>query len=95
MDSTEGRNIATRVMLLKWEGFTVDDVEENITAWEAVQTVNDIAYCYTQTKVMEEENTTKNVPHRYDFQQVMFNRLNFEKNVSSHSLNALCLLCRK
>ena len=74
MDSTEGRNIATRVMLPKWEGFTVDDVEENITAWEAIQTVNNIAYCYTQTEAMEKSRTTKkNVPHRYNFQQVMFN----------------------
>lgn len=73
MDSTEGRNIATRVMLPKWEGFTVNDVKENITAWEAIQTINDIAYCYTQTEAMEKRRTTKNVPHRYDFQQVMFN----------------------
>lgn len=71
MDSTEGRNIATRVMLPKWEGFTVNDVKENITAWEAIQTINDIAYCYTQTEAMEKRRTTKNVPHRYDFQQIL------------------------
>ena len=70
MDSTEGRTIATRVMLPKWEGFTVDDVEENITAWEAIQTVNNIAYCYTQTEAMEKSRTTKKMFHIV----IIFNR---------------------
>lgn len=57
-------------MLPKWEGFTVDDVEENITAWEAIQTVNNIAYCYTQTEAMEKSRTTKKMFHIV----IIFNR---------------------
>ena len=74
----------------------MDDVEENITAWEAVQTVNDIAYCFTQTEAMDSGRTTKYVPHRYDFQQVLFNLLqNADNNIYFRPPNALCLLFKE
>ena len=67
MDSLEGRNIATWAMLPRWEGFTVDETNTSMTAWEAVEVVNDIACCMTQTLVEESGFYSRNVPSSYNF----------------------------
>jgi len=41
-----------------------------MTAWEAVEVVNDIAYCMTQTLVEEGGHFTPNVPFSYDLSRV-------------------------
>lgn len=70
MDAVEGRNIATWALLPRWEGFTVDEMDTSMTAWEAVKIVNDIAYCMTQTQVEEGRAYLKNVPASYNFSTV-------------------------
>ena len=70
MDPVDGRNIATWAMLPRWEGFTTDEVNTSMTAWEAVEVVNDVAYCMTQTLVEEDGVVTRNVPFLYDFTRV-------------------------
>ena len=70
MDPVDGRNIATLAMLPRWEGFTTDEAKTSMTAWEAVEVVNDIAYCMTQTLVEEGGRFTRNVPYLYDFSRV-------------------------
>jgi len=70
MDPVEGRVIATCAMLPHWGGFTTDETETSMTAWEAVEVVKDIAYCMTQTLVEEGGNFLRNVPLSYDFSRV-------------------------
>ena len=70
MDPVDGRNIATWAMLPRWEGFTTDEAKTSMTAWEAVEVVNDVAYCMTQTLIEEGGHFTKNVPFSYDFSRV-------------------------
>ena len=70
MDPVDGRKIATFAMLPRWEGFTTDETKKSMTAWEAIEAVNDIAYCMTQTLVEEDGHFTRNVPHLYDFSRV-------------------------
>lgn len=72
MDAADGRNIATWAMLPRWEGFIVDALNTSMTAWEAVEVVNDVAYCMTQTLVEEDERLTGHVPYRYDFKKVCY-----------------------
>ena len=70
MDATEGRNIATWAMLPLWEGFTASAASGNMSAWEAIETVKDLAFCMTQTLVEEDGRHTKSVPLSYDFTKV-------------------------
>jgi len=70
MDPADGRNIATCAMLPRWEGFTTDEARTNMTPWEAVEAVNDIAYCMTETLVEEGWHFTRNIPLSYDFSRV-------------------------
>ena len=70
MDATEGRNIATWAMLPLWEGFTASAPSGNMSAWEAIETVKDLAFCMIQTLVEENGRHTKNVPLSYDFTKV-------------------------
>jgi len=41
-----------------------------MTPWEAVEAVNDIAYCMTETLVEEGWHFTRNIPLSYDFSRV-------------------------
>ena len=66
----EGRIIATKAMLPRWEGFNEHEVDTNMTAWEAVGVVNDLAYCMTQSKVEDYGIYTGNVPSGYNFRRV-------------------------
>lgn len=70
MDPVDGRNIATWAMLPRWEGFTTDEAKTSMTAWEAVQVVNDVAFCMTQTQAEERGCLSRNVPFSYDFSRV-------------------------
>ena len=76
MDPAEGRKIATRAMLPDWEGFTVKggntslSAWEGLSAWEAIETVNDLAVCMTQAQVENKNRVYKNVPPSYDFSKV-------------------------
>ena len=66
----EGRIIATKAMLPCWEGFEEHEVETTMTAWEAIEVVNDLAYCMTQTKTEEDRRLKENVPSGYNFKRV-------------------------
>ena len=70
MDPAKGRKIATRAMLPDWEGFTVEGGNTSFLAWEAIESVNDLAFCMTQAHVEENNRVDKNVPSSYDFSKV-------------------------
>ena len=70
MDPAKGRNIATRAMLPDWEGFTMEGGNTSLSAWEAIQSVNDLAFCMTQAQVVKNNRVYKNVPSSYDFSKV-------------------------
>lgn len=70
MDPVDGRDIATFAMLPRWEGFTTDEAKTSMTAREAVEVLNDIAYCMTQSEVEEDGQFKRNVPLSYDFSRV-------------------------
>ena len=76
MDLAEGRKIATRAMLPDWKGFTLKGGKTSLSAWEglspweAIETVNDLAFCMTQAHVEEKNRAYKNVPPSYDFSKV-------------------------
>ena len=70
MDAAEGRKIATRAMLPDWEGFTVKGGNTSLSAWEAIETINDLAFCMTQAHVEENSRFSKNVPYSFDFSKV-------------------------
>lgn len=70
MDVLEGRNLATRVMLPKWEDHLADKSDTQMAAWDVVRIIADLAYCMTQSKVEEYRLITSNVPSRYNFKQV-------------------------
>ena len=70
MDPAKGRNIATRAMLPDWEGFTMEGGNTSLSAWEAIESVNDLAFCMTQAQVVKNNRVYKNVPSSYDFSKV-------------------------
>ena len=70
MDAAEGRKIATRAMLPDWEGFTVKGGNTSLAAWQAIESVNDLAFCMTQAHVEEKGRLSKNVPYSFDFSKV-------------------------
>ena len=70
MDPAEGRKIATRAMLPDWEGFTMEGGNTSLSAWEAIESVNDLAFCMTQAHVEGNNRVCRNVPSSYDFSKV-------------------------
>ena len=72
MNTVEGREIATRAMLPHWKGFCVDDVAgENMTAWEAVEQVQNVANCMTKSQTkLQGQSAQINVPYDYNFYKV-------------------------
>ena len=70
MDPAKGRKIATRAMLPDWEGFTMEGGNTSLSAWEAIESVNDLAFCMTQAQVEGNNRVYKNVPSSYDFSKV-------------------------
>ena len=72
MDAVEGRIIATKAMLPRWEGFIVSSASTNMSAWEAIEAVKDLSFCMTQTLVEESGSTTPHVPSSYDFKKVSY-----------------------
>ena len=70
MDPAKGRKIATRAMLPDWEGFTMEGGNTSLSAWEAIQSVNDLAFCMTQAHVEGNNRVCRNVPSSYDFSKV-------------------------
>ena len=70
MDPAKGRKIATLAMLPDWEGFTVTGGNTSLSAWEAIESVNDLAFCMTQAQVVKNNRVYKNVPSSYDFSKV-------------------------
>lgn len=72
MDPVEGRNIATWAMLPRWRGFFNETEDTNISAWDAVMAISDLAYCMTQTLVEEGGTKARNVPSSYDFTRVSY-----------------------
>ena len=70
MDPAKGRKIATRAMLPDWEGFTMEGGNTSLSAWEAIESVNDLAFCMTQAQVVKNNRVYKNVPSSYDFSKV-------------------------
>ncbi|KAJ7355102.1 hypothetical protein OS493_027891 [Desmophyllum pertusum] len=61
MGTVKGRSIATFAML----------GEVNFTNWEAVEAVNDIAYCMKQTMVEKGGEYKNNVPSSYNFYTIL------------------------
>ena len=70
MDPAKGRKIATRAMFPDWEGFTMKGGDTSLSAWEAIESVNDLAFCMTQAHVEGNNRVYKNVPSSYDFSKV-------------------------
>ena len=70
MDPAKGREIATRAMLPDWEGFTMEGGNTSLSAWEAIESVNDLAFCMTQAHVEGNNRVCRNVPSSYDFSKV-------------------------
>ena len=70
MDPVEGRDLATWEMLPRWRGFVNETEETNMSAWNAVLVISDLAYCMTQTLMEEDGRVFKNVPSSYDFTRV-------------------------
>ena len=70
MDPAKGRKIATRAMLPDWEGFTMEGGNTSLSAWEAIESVNDLAFCMTQAHVEGNNRVCRNVPSSYDFSKV-------------------------
>ena len=70
MDPIEGRNIATWAMLPRWRGFVNETEDTNMSAWDAVLAIRDLAYCMTQTLMEEGGRVYENVPAYYSFTKV-------------------------
>ncbi|XP_067056125.1 E3 ubiquitin-protein ligase rnf213-alpha-like isoform X2 [Acropora muricata] len=69
MDAAEGRRIATRAMLPSLEGFTGEGKDTN--AWKAVEVIQNLASCMTNSHVEENGRYLRNVPASYDFREVL------------------------
>ena len=70
MDPVEGRNLATRAMLPRWRGFVSETEETNMSAWDAVLAIRDLAHCMTKTLQEEGGREYENVPAYYSFTRV-------------------------
>lgn len=70
MDPTEGRNIATWAMLPRWRGFLSETEDTNMSAWDAVLAIRDLAYCMTQSLMEEGGRVYENIPAYYSFARV-------------------------
>ncbi|KAK2555497.1 E3 ubiquitin-protein ligase rnf213-alpha [Acropora cervicornis] len=71
MDPVEGRNIATWAMLPRWRGFLSETEDTNMSAWDAVLAIRDLAYCMTQTLMEEGGRVYDNVPAYYSFTKIL------------------------
>ena len=69
-DAAEGRTIATLAMLPRWEGFWVGKSHRDMTAWEAIEEVKDVAYCMTQSYGECNRVVRQCVPRGYVFDKV-------------------------
>ena len=68
MDAAEGRRIATRAMLPSLEDFTGEG--KDTSAWKAVEVIQNLASCMTNSHVEENGRYLRNVPAAYDFREV-------------------------
>ena len=50
----EGRKIAIGAMLPHWEGVCVDDAGKEMTAWDTIQKVQNVAYCLTKRRTKQD-----------------------------------------
>ena len=70
MDPVEGRYLATWATFPRWRGFVSETEATNMSAWDAVLAIRDLAHCMTQTLMEEGGRVFKNVPESYDFAKV-------------------------
>ena len=89
MDPVEGRYLATRAMLPRWRGFVNEAEDANMSAWDAVLAISDLAYCMTQTLMEEGGRVFKNVPTLYDFTRVS-ERLFYLPQAVNYLFTTLC-----
>lgn len=74
MDPVEGRYIATWEMLPLWEGFVVSNADTRMPAQEAIEVIQNLAVCMTQTQVEEYGRFVRNVPASFDFTRVSYSK---------------------
>ena len=89
MDPVEGRDLATWEMLPRWRGFVNETEETNMSAWNAVLVISDLAYCMTQTLMEEDGRVLKNVPASFDFTRVSY-RLYYLPQAVNYLFTILC-----
>ena len=70
LDAVEGRAVATFAMLPHWKGFCVDDAGETMTAWEAIEQVQNVAHCMTKSQTKEGIIVLSSVPQGFHFKKV-------------------------
>ena len=66
----EGRNIATRSMLPHWEGVCLDDAGKEMTAWDAIQKVQNVAHCMTKRNTKQDQKVYSYDVVYYNFGKV-------------------------
>ena len=92
----EGRNIATRSVLPHWEGVCLDDAGKEMTAWDAIQKVQNVAHCMKKRNTKEGQNVYSYDLVHYNFGKVRaISCLNVSWNlyyISAFS-NSLILAC--
>ena len=89
MDPVEGRNLATWAMLPRWRGFVSETEDTNMHAWDAVETIKDLAYCMTKTLLEEGGSVDKNVPASYSFTRVS-KRLLYQRQAINYVCAIFC-----
>ena len=76
MDPVHSREVATQAMLPRWEGFCTDSQEGmKMTAWEAINYVQNVAYCMTNSETVDHNYVGfphSDVPSGYNFGRVKF-----------------------
>ena len=71
MDRVHSRELATLAMLPRWEGFCTGSQEGvQMTAWEAMEQIQNVAYCMTNSECIEGNYITSDVPSAYNFGKV-------------------------
>lgn len=70
LDAVWGRVVATFAMLPHWKGFCVDDAGETMTAWEAIEQVQNVAHCMTKSQTKEGGRVSRSVPYGFHFDKV-------------------------
>ena len=89
-----GRAVATFAMLPHWKGFCVDDAGETMTAWEAIEQVQNVAYCMTKSQTKEGRIVSSSVPYGFHFDKVRPNDFNCVW-LKQLVLVQVCLKCLK